>query len=118
MDIEDFSLWANWAERPSVEYPGVYVLAISQTNLKNVPFSWIRPSDFTLNGEQLENGVVYIGMTNAGLRGRLNQFDTTIKHIEKTSQHGGADRFRRDYRDYAQLKELLYVSVRPSNVIL
>ncbi len=51
-------------------------------------------------------------MTNsvAGLKGRLKQFDNTI--VGQTG-HGGADRFRYEYQNYAELTEKLYVSVVP-----
>ena len=50
-------------------------------------------------------------MTNAvsGLKGRLKQFDTTI---QGKSGHGGADRFRYEYRIYEELKRKLFVSIK------
>ena len=43
-----------------------------------------------------------------GLKGRLRQFDNTIKGKRG---HGGAMRFRRKYPDYDKLIEKLFVSV-------
>jgi hypothetical protein len=50
-------------------------------------------------------------MTNSagGLRGRLQQFDNTIKGVR--NQHGGADRVRYKYRSYEHLQRRLYVAV-------
>ena len=49
-------------------------------------------------------------MTNsqAGLKGRLKQFDNTI--VGK-SGHGGADRFRFKHQNYQELVDQLFVSV-------
>ena len=55
--------------------------------------------------------IVYVGMTNSknGLRGRLNQFNRTIRG---NSGHGGAKRFIYDHSDYEPLKSKLFISVR------
>ncbi|NLX07719.1 MAG: hypothetical protein GXY33_21480 [Phycisphaerae bacterium] len=95
-----FTGWMNWTNRgslPGLSYPGVYVLAISSTDLAGACFSW-RPE------------IVYIGMTNAkgGLKGRLGQFDNTIKGKDG---HGGAQRVRVRHPDYARLVRRLYVAV-------
>ena len=98
--ILEFSDWQPWLKRftlPGLKYPGVYCLAISDQDLSNKTFDWIVE-------------IKYIGMTNsiAGLVGRLQQFDNTIKG---KSGHGGADRFRNDYHDYQELIQKLFVSV-------
>ncbi len=95
-----FCNWQRWADRGELENlgnPGVCAIAICMANLAGTKFSW-RPD------------IVYIGMTNAeaGLRGRLQQFDNTI--IGKTG-HGGADRVRYKHRDYKRLCKRLYVAV-------
>lgn len=97
-----FSHWINWQERlllQGLNSPGVYICAITTDDIANQQFSWLQE-------------ITYIGMTNAklGLRGRLKQFDNTIRG---KSGHGGADRFRFKYPDYAPLLENLYVSVAP-----
>lgn len=98
---EAFSDWEAWAERKALAglaYPGVYILAISPTNIAKVEFSW-------------RSEIIYVGMTNArgGLKSRLKQFDDTVKG---GSSHGGGERVRFKHRDYAQLSSHLYVSIR------
>ncbi len=100
MTDKDFTQWFKWEDRNSlngIKYPGVYCIAISETDLSEQNFKWIY-------------NITYIGMTNskAGLKGRLKQFDNTI--IGKTG-HGGADRFRYKYENYSALVDKLYVSV-------
>lgn len=97
-----FSKWTHWTDREKltgIEYPGIYCIAISKDNLSNTDFNWT-------------DKIIYIGMTNArtGLKGRLKQFDNTIRG--KTTGHGGADRFRYEYRDYEAIINQLYVSVK------
>ena len=62
-------------------------MAISSRSLSETPFSLIR-------------NIVYFGMTNSinGLRGKLRQFDTTIK-TGKDGLHGVAERFRFNIQD-------------------
>jgi hypothetical protein len=67
---KNFSPWFHWNDRndyAGIEYPGIYVVAISRRNIAREPFSFRRE-------------IVYVGMTNAvaGLKGRLIQFDNTI----------------------------------------
>ncbi|MDM8162247.1 hypothetical protein QUH73_20710 [Labilibaculum sp. K2S] len=95
-----FSQWTKWEDRNSlngIKYPGIYCIAISETDLSEQNFEWIPK-------------ISYVGMTNskAGLKGRLKQFDNTI--IGKKG-HGGADRFRFKYENYQELLDKLYVSV-------
>jgi len=97
----NFSKWAKWIDRDKldgIEFPGIYCLAINEKDISDKDFEWT-------------DKINYIGMTNAasGLKGRLKQFDNTIQG--KTG-HGGADRFRYEYRDYQDIKEKLYVSVK------
>ncbi len=101
MGFEDFSAWQRWEDRSQIagmKFPGVYVLCISNTDIATQPF-------------QLLPNIIYIGMTNskAGLKGRLTQFDNTIKGKQG---HGGADRVRYKHRDYDKLIAELYISVR------
>jgi hypothetical protein len=74
----------------------VYVLAISNARLTEKPFSWCRE-------------IVYVGMTNVDLAARLFQFHLTISG--RRLAHGGADRFRYEYRDYKKLERALFVAV-------
>lgn len=101
---DNFTIWYKWENRNSatdIQYPGIYILAISDVDIANSSFSWIPE-------------IVYVGMTNSisGLKGRLKQFDNTI--IGKTG-HGGADRFRYKHQDYAVLIRNLFVAVHPLN---
>jgi hypothetical protein len=98
----NFSPWYRWEARreyPDIAYPGIYIVAISSTDISGRPFTF-------------NNDIVYVGMTNAvaGLRGRLVQFDNTI--AKKHCQHGGADRFLYKHQDYAALVKQLYVALR------
>lgn len=96
-----FSKWISWNNRNSltgINFPGVYCIAISETDLTGTPFDWLPE-------------IKYIGMTNSksGLKGRLNQFDNTING---KTWHGGADRFLYKYSDYNSLCPKLYVAVQ------
>lgn len=99
---EPYTPWFRWGDRFNhaidVPIPGVYVLAITSTDLAGQPFSWI-------------SEIAYIGMTNSrgGLGRRLYQFDNTIRGREG---HGGACRVRYVHRDYDQLVGQLFVAVR------
>ncbi len=97
-----FSQWARWINRTTlagISYPGVYILAISSTDISGTPFLWCPE-------------IVYVGMTNSkrGLKSRLRQFDKTIKGGDG---HGGGHRVRFKHPDYARLTPRLYVSVCP-----
>ena len=99
---KNFSPWFRWNDRndySGIEYPGIYVVAISKRNISGEPFSFRRE-------------IVYVGMTNAvtGLKGRLIQFNNTI--AQKRLQHGGADRVLYKHQDYEALVKNLYVSLR------
>lgn len=97
-----FSPWFRWNDRSQysgIEYPGIYVVAISRANISGETFSFRKE-------------IIYVGMTNAvaGLKGRLNQFDSTI--AQKRLQHGGADRVLYKHQDYTALVKKLYVALR------
>lgn len=99
---DGFSDWSKWCDRKELdrlEYPGVYAIALSNTDMTGKAFSW---------GPE----VIYVGMTNAkgGLKSRLQQFDNTIKGGDG---HGGGHRVRFKYPDYDKLTPRLYVSVHP-----
>jgi len=99
---KSFSPWFRWNDRndySGIEYPGIYVVAISRRNISGEPFAFRRE-------------IVYVGMTNAvaGLKGRLIQFNNTI--AQKRLQHGGADRVLYKYQNYEALVKNLYVSLR------
>lgn len=100
-----FSKWALWDERESelsqlLSTPGIYALSIS-------PNKSLSGEEFSLIEE-----IAYFGMTNskAGLKGRLGQFNNSLRD-KKGGGHGGAERFRRDYEDGDALAKILYVAV-------
>lgn len=95
-----FSHWARWSVRDQLadlSEPGVYVIAMSSSPLSGAGFSW-------------SPRIIYIGMTNAkaGLKSRLRQFDATMVG---TLRHGGADRVRYKYRDYANFARRCWIAV-------
>jgi len=100
MDMRGFSKWKLWQDRNEIkglEYPGIYALAISpEEELTNKEFKLIKE-------------IVYFGMTCCGLKGRLQQFDNTVK--KKRDEHGGAERFLFEHNDFAIVASNLYVSV-------
>jgi hypothetical protein len=97
-----FSRWVKWKNRNSLNglsNPVVYALAVSKEDISDNKFEWIRE-------------IKYFGMTNSGggLKARLKQFDNTINWKEG---HGGGERFRYKYREYAKLAEKLFIAVCP-----
>src|SRR6266540_5853136 len=98
------SNWVKFDHRDKLRnshYPGVYAIAISSTNIADTRFRWSKE-------------IRYFGFTNAvgGLRGRLKQFNNTLRD-KPGPGHGGAQRFRRKYRDGNALAKKLYVAVCP-----
>jgi hypothetical protein len=98
----EFTKWKKWVSRDNladIEYPGIYCIALSESDLSGQDFTWIRE-------------IIYVGMTNsrAGLKGRLKQFNSTING---KTRHGGADRFIYRYHDHQDLVNRLFVSIRP-----
>jgi hypothetical protein len=99
-----FSKWIHFSERNKLEQlkcPGIYAIAYSSEDISGKDFDWIKE-------------IVYFGMTNSkeGLRGRLRQFDNTIK--SKSVQHDPVRRFCFNLdREDANWGEKLYVSVMP-----
>jgi hypothetical protein len=103
MHEERFTRWFAWKNKNTIQnihYPGIYACALSANNLTSQDFQWLQ-------------ALMYIGMTNSitGIKGRLQQFDTTIRGTRTT--HDGADRLRDKYRDYQLLNSQLYVAVAP-----
>ena len=99
-----FSDWVKFDQRDELrntDCPGVYAIAISTKNIAGTRFSWTKQ-------------ISYFGFTNAagGLRGRLSQFDNTLRD-KSGPGHGGAQRFRRKYRNGNTLAKKLYVAVCP-----
>src|SRR6476660_288461 len=76
-------------------------IAISTRDIAGTRFRWTKE-------------ISYFGFTNAvgGLRGRLSQFNNTLRD-KSGPGHGGAQRFRRKYRDGNALAKKLYVAVCP-----
>ena len=98
---EKFTNWIKWDNRnqiSNINYPGIYVIALSNMNIEGEIFEW-------------REEVIYIGMTNSlkGLRGRLKQFDNTINGKRG---HGGAQRVIYKYSNVQELLDRLYVAVR------
>lgn len=96
-----FSMWLRWTNREqneNIKYPGIYIICHSEVDIEGSPFEW-------------NEDIIYIGMTNSkqGLRGRLKQFDNTIRG---KSGHGGADRVIFKYKDIPSLVENLFVAVQ------
>jgi len=94
----EFSLWYKWENRNMYqqrEYPGVYLIAISNKNLENQ--------------NPLFSDVVYIGMTKRkqGLRGRWQDFQKAINGGEG---HSGGKAIFKDKGPYQNWAEKLYVS--------
>ena len=96
-----FSRWIKWENRSKFtnrQWPGVYILAITNKNLEN------KKPNF--------RDVVYIGMTNShgGLISRWNQFDNSIHN--KPGHSGGKTVFR-DLGNYKNWKRKLFVCALP-----
>jgi hypothetical protein len=101
-DAMRFSNWVKFDQRGELRntnYPGVYAIAISRRDIGGTRFRWTKE-------------ISYFGFTNAvgGLRSQLNQFNNTLR--DKPG-HGGAQRFRRKYRNGNSLVKMLYVVVCP-----
>jgi hypothetical protein len=98
----EYSEWYRWPRRnayPGIDRPGVYAIAICDRNIAGRKFS-------------MREEVVYVGMTIAGLKGRLKQFDKTIAaHPVRRYQHGGAQRFLLKHQDYEKVTDKMYVAL-------
>jgi hypothetical protein len=99
-----FSNWVKFDQRDELKntnYPGVYAIAISKRKNAGEQFSWTEE-------------ISYFGFTNSagGLRGRLGQFNNTLRD-KSGPGHGGAQRFRHKYRNGNELAKKLYVAVCP-----
>ena len=99
-----FSKWVKFDQRDELRdtrCPGVYAIAVSIKNIAGTPFRWTRE-------------IRYFGFTNAvsGLRGRLEQFNNTLRD-KSGPGHGGAQRFINKYRNGNALAKRLYVAVCP-----
>jgi len=98
----EFTRWVKWKDRDQLDnmkYPGVYALAISEKDISDTDFDWIKE-------------IIYIGMTNSrgGLRSRLQQFENVVMGKEG---HGGSKRVIHRHTDPQKLLSTLYVSVKP-----
>jgi hypothetical protein len=103
--ILHFTPWKRWEDRHSFEnmqYPGVYTIAKSDTDLSI--------ESFTINDK-----IVYFGMTNSkgGIKSRLNQFDNSLQTPPRSPGHGGADRMKYKYPDYKKITPYLFVAIWP-----
>jgi hypothetical protein len=99
----NFTNWQHWPARnqlgDALRYPGVYVIRMC---LEALPIG---------TAFEYTEDIIYVGMTNsvAGLKGRLGQFDETMRTSRVT--HGGADRVRLQYQNYSEFTSFAYVSV-------
>jgi hypothetical protein len=96
-----FNNWKSWDEREVIEnceYPGVYLIAISDEELRGKKVRW--------------KHVSYIGMSNSvsGLKGRWNQFQKSI--IGKRG-HSGGNKVFSQLNHYEQWRKKLFVSAMP-----
>lgn len=94
----EFTNWVKFENRDSldgIDYPGIYCIAISATNLESK--LW-----------EMTKDIKYIGMTNRSLKNRLRAFS---KSLIGESGHGGALRFEYKHK-YEDIKEILYVAVQ------
>lgn len=94
----EFSNWVKFNDRNSlkgINYPGIYCIAISDTNLSSKKWGVIEE-------------IKYFGMTNRSLRSRLKSFN---KSLLGERGHGGALRFEYKHK-YEDIKDKLYVAVQ------
>lgn len=100
--MPDFSEWYRWPNRndySGIDCAGVYVIAICERDISGAAFSMLKE-------------VVYVGMTIAGFRDRLDQFDKTISPVPiRRNRHGGAERFLYKHPDYEKVVKQLYVAL-------
>ncbi len=99
-----FSKWYRFDQRQTIEnvqYPGIYAIAISASDIAGTQFDYRKE-------------IAYFGITNSkgGLRGRLDQFNNTLRDRPGPG-HGGVERFRYDYQDGNALAKVLYLAVCP-----
>ncbi|MBM3455812.1 MAG: hypothetical protein FJX80_11790 [Bacteroidetes bacterium] len=92
--------WIPWNLRHMIskkDQPAIYYIANSKVNITDNDFSYIKE-------------IVYIGMTisNKGLKGRLDQFEKTMKGSD--GAHGGAERVRFKHKDADDFFKNTYVS--------
>jgi hypothetical protein len=97
-----FSQWMKFDDREQLDnmaWPGVYAIAISRTNIAGTAFRYLKE-------------ISYFEFTNStsGIRGRLNQFNNTLRD-RRGPGHSGAQRFWHRYANGDALAKMLYVSV-------
>ena len=102
-----FSKWTQWDDRNllhGLTFPGVYAIALSDTDMASTPFEW-------------SEKIIYVGMSNAkgGLKARLQQFENTIRGKKG---HGGAERVRFKHSYYDKLVPMLFVSASHTECIV
>jgi len=94
-----FCNWHKWKDRSQIEnseFPGVYMISITNKNLK---------------GKPNYNDVSYIGMTNLQkLKSRWTQFDNSIRGKK---WHSGGIRVYNEFGNYDSWKENLFVCAMP-----
>lgn len=100
--ILEFTRWHRWENRNSIadsQYPGVYVLAITNQDLEGLEVEY--------------DQVCYIGMSNSkkGLKGRWGQFAQAIKG--NRGRHSGGDTTFRHLGPYNTWDNKLFVAACP-----
>ena len=93
-----FINWFKWENRtiiPNIQYPGVYLIAITNGNIENTYPKW--------------QDVDYIGMSNSrgGLNSRWNQFNRSIRGKDG---HSGGKTIYESLGDYSSWNMNLYVA--------
>jgi len=99
----EFSNWKRWLNRNQLgkvlKYPGIYVVRYTTHHgIEDTLFEWTED-------------IICVGMTNSigGLKGRLSQFNDTMRTARVT--HGGADRVRFKHQNYSDFASSAYVAV-------
>ena len=100
--IMENTKWYKWKDRNKIEnrnQPAVYFIAHSNEDISGNEFS-------------MRKEIVYIGMTISknGLKGRLDQFENTMKGLFRT--HGGAERVMFKHTNYRDFFEKAYISAK------
>lgn len=102
--VSNFSHWVRWDNRNSLanfSNGGVYVIAAAKENeFGDTQFSW-------------SEKIIYIGVTRAkgGLKSRVDAFDRTMRNVPPKTFHGGAERLRWHYSDYAKFKDSVWIAI-------
>lgn len=94
--------WFKWANRSQIDNfqePGIYYIALSDTDIAGQDFKYIKE-------------IIYIGMTisKQGVQGRLNQFKRAMN--KNDGVHGGAERVRFKHKDIEEFFKNVFIAVK------